>query len=103
MASSTFDPRVDVLVEESIEQLVPAVSSSMRAERGSVTVDVETSGRSLLVLPIEYSTCMKLAASPVSAKVMRVNYLLTGLLVEGSGRFEIDVKMNPYFQRTSCF
>ena len=103
MASTRFDPRVDVLVEESIEQLVPAVSSSMTAERGRVTVDVETSGRSLLVLPIEYSTCMKLVASPVSAKVMRVNYLLTGLLVEGSGRFEIDVKMNPYFQRTSCF
>ena len=103
MASSEFDPRVDVLVEESLEQLVPAVSSSMTAERGRVTVDVETRGRSLLVLPIEFSTCMKLVASPVSAKVMRVNYLLTGLLVEGSGRFEIDVRMNPYFQRTSCF
>lgn len=100
VTASGFDPRRNAVASQAIDDLVPVSSGSFTAERGEVVVTVETSGHSLLVLPIEYSSCMKVVSSAKSAEVMRVNYLLTGLLVSESGRYTLEVRRNPYAFQT---
>jgi len=100
IASQRFDVRRDVITDSEVGDLVTATSASFSVVRGEVVVDVVTTGRSLLVIPIEYSSCMKFKFYAGPAEVMRVNYLLTGVLVSKSGRYTLEVKKNPYTFRT---
>jgi len=102
VASANFEVRRDVVASQLFGRLTSASSVSLTLNPGKVVVDVETSGRSLLVLPIEYSECMRVKSSEGEAQVTRVNYLLTGLLVSESGRYELEVKRNPYSLAT-CY
>jgi hypothetical protein len=90
--SSSFEPAVTVMAERSISNLVPAEWAQIQTRPGKLFVEVRTKGRSLLILPFEYSECMHLRMPDEGAELLRVNYLLTGLLVDQSGLWEIDFR-----------
>jgi len=96
MKSSEFDPQRVAITKVPAQELVQAESVSVAANRGLITVTVRTNGRSLLVLPFEYSPCMRLIDAEHVASLDRVNFLLTGQTVEKSGIFEIRVTNNPF-------
>jgi hypothetical protein len=102
MASEGFDALREVVTDQELEGLVPVDAAQFSAESGQVIVDVTTTGKSLVVLPVEYSSCMSVSSGAAPAKLLRVNYLLTGLVVPESGRYTIDVKRNLYTFNT-CF
>jgi len=96
LASDEFDARRHVVTDRHVGSLVPATSAKFSAEGGEVVIEVQTNGRSLLVLPIEYVSCMRLRESSPPGEIFRADYLLTGLVVGQTGRYVIDVKRNPY-------
>jgi len=102
MASERFDALREVVTDQELNGLVPVVAAGFSAESGKVIVDVTTTGRSLIVLPVEYSSCMSVSSVAAPVKLLRVNYLLTGLVVSETGRYTIDVKRNLYTFNT-CF
>ena len=61
LADTSFDPRtVAVLTTaEDLPPLVPVTSSSLVVERGGYRIQAVSSGSSLLVLPVEYSHCLR--------------------------------------------
>jgi len=76
------------------DTLSEATSSSFCFEQGGVRVRAKSDGRSLLVLPIEYSNCMRarsIAGKPVV--ILPANVVATGLLFEG----EIEVVLTKRF------
>ena len=87
LRQTSFDAARDVVVEEDIaSDLVPANSSSIVTDYGPALVVSGTSnGRSLLVLPFEYSHCLHIEASEGSrARLVPVNLQQIGLMFEKS-------------------
>jgi hypothetical protein len=72
-----FDPSVVS------EPLQPADRAEVRMIRGGVTVEATSAGRSLLVLPFEFSQCLEAqtrSADVESPRLVRVNAIETGVL-----------------------
>jgi hypothetical protein len=87
LRASDFDPKHDVVVEDAIPSLlVPASSAKVKLDLGpSLVVQASSPSRSLLVLPFEYSHCLRIdAASNGRARLIPVNLQQTGLLFEGN-------------------
>ena len=85
MERDTFDPERDVVVEEQIDgNLVPAQSVSVVTDFGpTLTVRAELPGRSLLVLPFEFSRCLRIDSEEQEpARLVAVNLQQTGLLFD---------------------
>jgi hypothetical protein len=69
---------------------------SLTVENGpSLHVKATSSGRSLLVLPFEYSHCLRLKETGSTARLIPVNLQQTGLLFDGSADVEIDYRFGP--------
>lgn len=92
IASDSFDPKVDVVVEEAVPAgLAPAQSVSVRAETGpALHVRAISSGRSLIVLPFEYSHCLRLSGS--DARLLPVNLQQIGLLFDRAADVRIEYR-----------
>src|SRR5262249_24102893 len=103
LRASDFDPKRDVVVEDSIpSQLVPAMSASVAIDLGpTLVVQASSPGRSLLVLPFEYSCCLHLTAANAGARLIPVNLQQTGLLFEGSVEARITYRFG-LFGDSSC-
>jgi hypothetical protein len=90
--NSTFDPRQSVILPEGIEQpLVPASGGKIFFERGVVRVQAKSRGRSLLLLPLQYSRCLALSEA-VKAKLLPANLVQTAVVFQGN----IDLRI--YFE-----
>jgi hypothetical protein len=103
LRAADFDPERDVVVEDSIRLgLVPAISASVTVDVGpTLVVQASSPGRSLLVLPFEYSHCLRLSEASTSARLMPVNLQQTGLLFEGSVEARITYRFG-LFGDSSC-
>jgi hypothetical protein len=97
LKSATFDPRRDVLVEQDVPaDLVPGTLQSLTVDKGpSLHVKATSPGTSLLVLPFEYSHCLRLKVMNGTARLIPVNLQQTGLLFDGSADVEIDYRFGP--------
>ena len=91
IGAPSFDPERDVVVEEDVRLLlVPATLASVTVESGpTLVVRSKSPGQSLLVLPFEFSHCLRLKTQNGSARLMPVNLQQTGLLFEGEVQAEI--------------
>jgi hypothetical protein len=103
LRTSHFDPKRDVVVEDSIPSgLVPAISTSVTVDLGpTLVVQSFSSKRSLLVLPFEYSHCLRLTSANAGARLVPVNLQQTGLLFEGSVEARITYRFG-LFSDSSC-
>jgi hypothetical protein len=87
-----FDPEQDVVLTEApAGPLVPAVDATMRFERGGVRVRARSAGRSLLLLPLQYSHTLRVRAAGGEARLVRANLAQTGLVFTG----EVEAFIRP--------
>jgi hypothetical protein len=107
MRSDDFDFKSTVTVEKSLNldaELVTATESKITAHDGFYRVTAKSSGKSILVLPIEYSSCFDVTnyGSPDSLlKVFPGNTLLMSVLF--NNELDIDLKYsNGPFKNSSC-
>lgn len=90
-----FDPKMKVVVYDiSVERdLVQAKEVSLKFEVGGFRVSAESSGTSLLVLPIQFTHCFKykLLNGDATVKLIRVNLWQTGIVF--SNNVDISVHL----------
>jgi hypothetical protein len=94
----SFDPERDVVVEDDPPaDLVPGKLLSLTTEFGPIlSIRAESPGRSLLVLPFEYSHCLRLKVEAgASARLVPVNLLQVGLLFQHQFEGEISYRFGP--------
>ena len=96
MDQERFDPRNSVIVTDSLGPLFSPANVSFRASRGLIEVEVSTRERSLIVLPIEYSSCISVSRESDAAQLVRVNYLLLGVVVGSSSTVRLSDKRHIY-------
>ena len=94
-----------ILPAQAIEPggLTRATDVAMIGERGGFRVRAVTSGDSLIILPIQFSHCLRASANNGSTqpKVVRADFLLTGLYFHGVLDSLIEYRQGP-FVGTSC-
>lgn len=84
-----FDPRMDVAVlnDDVLPiDLVPATDTGLTFERGGFRFTARSNGRSLVALPIQYTSCLDLRATRgagESVRAIRVNLVELGVLFVG--------------------
>jgi len=64
--------------------LVPAVQAHLVVEKGGYHIKAQSSGNSLLILPVQFSHCWELAAPASEAIIFRANIIQTGLYFRGN-------------------
>ena len=83
LASPNFDfTRQAVLSTEIRDQLVPARDMKLSVIRGGLHVSGRSDGTSLVVLPIQYSKCLR--AHDDRARLVRANLIMTGIIFSGT-------------------
>ena len=99
---SAFDPRQDAVVEDDLPaNVVPGTLQSLTVEAGpALHVRAESPGSSLLVLPFEYSHCLRLktADGGATARLVPVNLQQTGLVFDRHADVEITYSFGPLAQ-----
>jgi hypothetical protein len=99
IGSAAFDPKQSVLVEQSLPaDLVPGRLQSLTVEYGpALHVQAESPGTSLLVLPFEYSHCLRVKAlGGNTAQLIPVNLQQTGLLFDRRADVEITYRFGLF-------
>jgi len=99
LSEDSFDPERDVVTEGDLRtRLVPATEAAVVTDLGpTLSVRAVSSARSLLVLPFEYSTCLRLKLNQSgSAELLPVNLQQTGLLFEGRINASIAYRFSPF-------
>jgi hypothetical protein len=81
--------------------LVPASNIAITIERDGLSVRAESIGRSLVIVPFEYSRCWAAIARNGTSlpELRRVDFLLMGLLFEGKLDTTIQYKLTPFRQQ----
>ena len=106
MADSDFDFRRSVVVREEIPgPLVPAKMARVSIIDNALVFEGESSGKSIAVLPFEYSNCLRVT-SPAGLpggrlKIFRANFHQIGVLFEGKAEAKIRFHYSP-FDNSEC-
>lgn len=108
LASPDLDPARTVVTSELLPgDLVPAQLEEFSIGRGNIRVRAKSLGRSLLLLPIEFSHCLSLtnaatgANAAPSARLLRADLVLTGLLFEQGLDVNVAYFTGP-FRNPTC-
>ena len=83
--------------------LLPAANVEIRIERDGVAVRARSRGRSLVVIPFQFSHCLRAVsqAAGKSPELRRANLALTGLLFDGDLDTIIAYRQGP-LQNVRC-
>ncbi len=82
--------------------LVPAASIGIVVEKGGIRVRATSPGKSLVVIPFQFSHCLRASAGNTAApELRRADLLLTGVLFEGELDTTIKYRQGP-FEGVSC-
>jgi hypothetical protein len=86
-----FDPRRQVVVPpgKEISNLVPAKSAVLQFVNGRIRIKAQSPERSLLMLPVQFSNCIKLAHETPNVFLLRTNLVFTGLIFDR----EVDTEL----------
>jgi hypothetical protein len=91
LRSSTFEYRDQVVLSTAISQaLTPARNVRMSIVRGGLHVSAQSDGTSLLLLPQQFSHCLR--AHDDRVRLVRANLIMTGLIF--SGRVDTDISFD---------
>jgi hypothetical protein len=103
LAAADFDPKRDVIVEGDVPTgLVPATAASITVDRGpKLIVQATSQGDSLLVLPFDYSHCLRIKNTRGGAELVPVNLHQTGLLFKASVEAEVTYRFG-LFDESEC-
>src|SRR5262249_45285422 len=100
LADQSVDLKRAVVAGESLPRdLVPGALQEFTVESGQFRVRATSTGRSILVLPMEFSQCLRVvsnvAQSSAPPRLFRANLLLTGVLFEGALDATISYRTGP--------
>jgi hypothetical protein len=101
MKDKAFDAEQQALVEDDPpDDLVPGQLRSLMIDAGpTIRVDADSAGKSLLVLPFEFSYCLRLEQDDGgSARLIPVNLQQTGLLFDRQAKVRISYHFGPLDQ-----
>jgi hypothetical protein len=101
MRAVSFDPERDAVVERPLpSEIVPGRLLSLETNIGpSLSIRAQSTGWSLLVLPFEYSHCLRFEGQQgSSAQLVPVNLQQTGLLFEHQIEAKIAYRFGPFDQ-----
>ena len=106
MADSDFDFRRSVVVREVIPgSLVPAKKARVSIIDNALVFEGESSGKSIAVLPFEYSNCLRVTTPGGrpggGLKIFRANFHQIGVLFEGKAEAEIRFHYSS-FDNSEC-
>jgi hypothetical protein len=91
LRSSTFDYSNQVVLSTAIsEALTPAQNVRVFIVRGGLHVSAQSDGTSLLLLPQQFSHCLR--AHDDQVRLVRANLIMTGLIF--SGRVDTDISFD---------
>jgi hypothetical protein len=91
LRSSTFEYRDQVVLLTAMsEALAPARNVRMSIVRGGLHVSAQSDGTSLLLLPQQFSHCLR--AHDDRVRLVRANLIMTGLIF--SGRVDTDISFD---------
>lgn len=100
MKSADFDPVESFTgAPDGVEvgPLTPATDASMSFDGVGLHVRAKTAGRSVLILPIEYSRCLEFVQAPGSTgRVFRANVVEVGILFEGELETKLTLRHGPW-------
>jgi len=104
LADPSMDPsRVAVLTQaEELPVLVPSTRSVLMVERGGYRIEAESSGTSLLVLPVEYSHCLRADLTTTGAnppRLLRANLTMAAILFSGRVEGTLMLRYGPLSSR----
>ena len=83
-----------------IPPLVAVNGSRLFVERGGYRIEATTSGASLLVLPLEYSACLRpdlVTTGTTPPRLLRANLAMAGLLFTGHVKGRITLHYGPFY------
>ena len=92
-----------VVTEPLTEALVPASSVRLRFETGAFNLHAESQGRSLLVLPVEFSRCLTVSSALSSngdVRIFRTNLVQVGVLFSTSLDVKVTFESGPFAHAT---
>jgi hypothetical protein len=101
LADPSLDPRNVAVLTEAMQlppPLVPARRSTLVVERGGYRVEAESAGTSLLVLPLEYSHCLRAdltASGPIPPRLLRANLAMAAILFSGDLKGTLKLRYGP--------
>ena len=91
MDSDSFDPMNEAVVYERLEaDFVKVGKTELTVDGGDLRIVANSSGKSLIILPIEFSHCLKFDSNTKNSSLFdyfRIDGILTGLIFEN----ELDV------------
>src|SRR5262249_40114979 len=102
------DPAVDLrsvailTSSQTLPALVPVSAAELVVERGGYRIEVTSPGASLLVLPVEYSHCLRTewaAESDPAPRLMRANLTMTAVLFTGRLKGRLSLRYGPFSTR----
>ena len=101
----SFDASRDVVVQdEGLTDLVAANSNRFEFSDGDVLISAKSEGRSMILLPIEFSNCWSIDSSGegiADATIVRANGFLTGLIFDKV--FDAKIKLRTgLFDNPTC-
>jgi hypothetical protein len=76
--------------------LTKAASVALFTEREGLHVEARSSGRSVVLLPIQFSRCLRLVSMVPEMKIFRANLMETGLLFTGAIDVRIELHNGPF-------
>jgi len=93
-----FDGRREVTVEEALPgELVAASAARLVFEGATLRVQAQSGARSLLVLPLEFSRCLRVETLAGEAPTLRrVNLVQTGFLFQGAVDARLRLRHGPF-------
>jgi hypothetical protein len=99
LRGTSFDPRQSVILQEDIDApLVPASGGRMFFERGAVRVQAESRATSIVLLPLQYSYCLRLSEA-AKARLLPANLLQTALVFQGNIDLRIHFQYGVFSSR----
>lgn len=104
LAASQFDPKESIVIGEPVEgPFVAATQSKVTRTVDGLLVTARSAGRSMLLLPFEYTHCMKLnvSAGDPQARLMRADVMFTALSFSQEINATISIRYGP-FTRAHC-
>jgi len=99
LGGSDFDPSREIIadVPGNTEGLIPARSSRLTFDGVSLKLEAESSGRSILLLPLEFSRCLETTSVRSGEPFLfRANLLETGVLFSGQLDATLSLRTGPF-------
>ena len=100
MSGADFNPQKFVVLHQPLSTaLVPATSQGLRFERQrTLSVEATSAGTSLLLLPVEFTSCLRIEnhSQGSDIRLVRANLAETGIVFDGKLNARLSLRFGPF-------